>query len=65
MTTSQAPSESPTTATVADDSTATETTAAAVDGPPAADFEMELSDGSTFALADAEKPVYMVFWAEW
>ncbi|MDJ0498870.1 MAG: hypothetical protein QNJ89_13635, partial [Acidimicrobiia bacterium] len=36
-----------------------------VDGPPAPAFELALSDGSTFRLSDEEKPVYMVFWAEW
>ncbi len=36
-----------------------------VDGPPAPVFELALSDGSTFRLSDEEKPVYMVFWAEW
>lgn len=35
------------------------------DGPPAPDFELVLSDGSTFQLSGEEKPVYMVFWAEW
>jgi hypothetical protein len=35
------------------------------DGPPAPDFELELADGTVFALADEAKPVYMVFWAEW
>jgi len=45
-----------------------ETTAAttkAPDGPAAPDFELELSDGSTFVLSEAQKPIYMVFWAEW
>lgn len=35
------------------------------DGPPAPDFELVLSDGSTFRLSDEQKPVYIVFWAEW
>lgn len=35
------------------------------DGPPAPDFELALSDGSTFRLSDEENPVYIVFWAEW
>ena len=35
------------------------------DGPPAPEFELTLADGSTFSLADEEKPIYMVFWAEW
>ena len=44
------------------------TTAAAVpsfDGPPAPDFELDLNDGTKFTLAGEEKPVFMVFWAEW
>lgn len=46
----------------------TNTTAGAetvADGPIAPDFQLELADGSTFALSAAEKPVYVVFWAEW
>jgi len=43
---------------------ATTTTAEAA-GPAAPDFDLELADGSTFTLSAAEKPVYMVFWAEW
>ncbi len=46
----------------------TQTAAAATpsfDGPPAPDFELTLSDGSTFTLSDEQKPVYVVFWAEW
>ncbi|MDX2344613.1 MAG: hypothetical protein QNL12_13205, partial [Acidimicrobiia bacterium] len=35
------------------------------DGPPAPDFELALADGSTFALSAEQKPVYVVFWAEW
>lgn len=35
------------------------------DGPPAPNFELALSDGSTFKLSDEQKPVYVVFWAEW
>ncbi|MDX2344610.1 MAG: hypothetical protein QNL12_13190 [Acidimicrobiia bacterium] len=31
------------------------------DGPPAPDFELALSDGSTFALSAEQKPVYIVF----
>jgi len=44
--------------------TATETSVAA-DDSAALDFELLLSDGSTFRLSDEEKPVYLVFWAEW
>jgi hypothetical protein len=39
--------------------------APAFDGPPAPDFELALADGSTFRLSDEQKPVYLVFWAEW
>ena len=35
------------------------------DGPPAPDFELALSDGSNFSLSAEQKPVYVVFWAEW
>jgi hypothetical protein len=35
------------------------------DDSGALDFELALSDGSTFHLSDEEKPVYLVFWAEW
>lgn len=34
-------------------------------GPSAPDFDLALADGTTFSLAAADKPVYMVFWAEW
>jgi cytochrome oxidase Cu insertion factor (SCO1/SenC/PrrC family) len=37
----------------------------AVDEPKPIDFELALADGSTFRLGDEEKPVYLVFWAEW
>ena len=36
-----------------------------VDGPPAPDFALALHDGLGFVLSAEEKPVYMVFWAEW
>ena len=50
--------------------TAAEDPAAAVttnfDGPPAPDFFMTLENRSSgFQLSDEQKPVYMVFWAEW
>jgi hypothetical protein len=35
------------------------------DGPPAPEFELALANGGNFNLADEQKPVYMVFWAEW
>lgn len=37
----------------------------AIDGPAAPDFTLALADGSTFVLSEADKPVYLVFWAEW
>jgi hypothetical protein len=36
-----------------------------VDGPPAPDFMLALDDGSDFVLSAEQKPVYMIFWAEW
>ena len=35
------------------------------DGPPAPDFMVTLGDGSSFSLSGEQKPVYVVFWAEW
>lgn len=35
------------------------------DGPDAPDFTVTLADGSEFNLSAEQKPVYMVFWAEW
>ncbi|MCP4305340.1 MAG: hypothetical protein GY926_26925 [bacterium] len=35
------------------------------DGPPAPDFALTLADGSSFELSAEQKPVYVVFWAEW
>ena len=35
------------------------------EGPDAPDVTFELDDGSTFVLADATRPVMLVFWAEW
>jgi hypothetical protein len=31
----------------------------------APDFTLELGDGGSYTLSDGEKPVYLVFWAEW
>ncbi len=31
----------------------------------APDFTLELGDGGTYTLSEGEKPVYLVFWAEW
>lgn len=33
--------------------------------PVAPDFTLELNDGGSYTLSEAEKPVYLVFWAEW
>jgi hypothetical protein len=37
----------------------------AFDGPPAADFALSLAAGDTFQLSAEDKPIYLVFWAEW
>lgn len=29
------------------------------------DFTLELGDGGTYTLSEGDKPVYLVFWAEW
>ena len=34
-------------------------------GPAAPDFLMELDGGDIYVLSRDQKPVYMVFWAEW
>lgn len=40
-------------------------TATTSDRQKAPDFTLELGDGGTYTLSEGEKPVYMVFWAEW
>jgi hypothetical protein len=35
------------------------------DGPAAPDFTLDLGEGGEFSLSREQKPVYMVFWAEW
>jgi hypothetical protein len=35
------------------------------DRPLAPDFTLALGDGGSFTLSEGEKPVYLVFWAEW
>ncbi|HEU4318959.1 MAG TPA: hypothetical protein VFS66_02620 [Acidimicrobiia bacterium] len=35
------------------------------DRPLAPDFTLELGDGGTYTLSEGDKPVYLVFWAEW
>ena len=72
-TTTAAPST--TAADVAADTTttmATTTTTAAPaptrvrpDGEDAPDFTLTLGQGGSFTLSDEQKPLYMVFWAEW
>ena len=41
------------------------TTASPVDGPAAPDFTLALGDGGEFTLSAEQKPVYLIFWAEW
>jgi hypothetical protein len=62
--------EAPVTTAGIDPTTTTATTATAapavvVDGPPAPDFALALDDGRGFILSEEQRPVYMVFWAEW
>lgn len=52
-------------ATTPDPTTTTAAPAIIVDGPPAPDFTLALETGGEFTLSAEEKPVYMVFWAEW
>ncbi|MEN8234762.1 MAG: hypothetical protein ABFR89_07540 [Actinomycetota bacterium] len=37
----------------------------AIDGDPAPDFTLALDGGGEFTLSGEQKPVYMIFWAEW
>ncbi len=46
-------------------STSTQPAAPAPDGPSAPDFSLALADGGTFVLSQEQKPVYLIFWAEW
>lgn len=41
------------------------TTVPTVEGPTAPDFTLALGDGGEFTLSAEQKPVYLVFWAEW
>lgn len=44
---------------------ASETTETTSGRPVAPDFTLALGDGGEFTLSEGEKPVYLVFWAEW
>jgi len=57
--------ETTTTTAPAEDEVVAESEAPSFDGPPAPDFELALDDGSTFLLSGEQKPVYLIFWAEW
>lgn len=35
------------------------------EGPDAPDFTLALGEGGEFTLSAEQKPVYLVFWAEW
>ena len=35
------------------------------DRPVAPDFTLELGEGGVYTLSQGERPVYLVFWAEW
>jgi len=35
------------------------------EGPLAIDFTMALASGESFTLSSEQKPLYMIFWAEW
>jgi hypothetical protein len=52
-------SQSPATST---SQPATSTTTGGVTAP---DFTLQLGDGGSYTLSQGEKPVYLVFWAEW
>ena len=51
------------------DSSAAETTSTTTrvrpDGRDAPDVVLALGQGGEFSLSDEDRPVYMVFWAEW
>lgn len=40
-------------------------TATTSDRQQAPDFTLELGEGGQYTLSEGEKPVYLVFWAEW
>lgn len=39
--------------------------AAPTEAASAPDFVLALVDGGLFRLSDEQRPVYMIFWAEW
>jgi len=64
------PGDTPGATEAPDGATTTTTVASAppkvVDGPPAPNFTLALADNrGDFVLSDEQKPVFMVFWAEW
>ena len=62
------PDISITTETTGETPTTTDTpdaTSPASDRMVAPDFTLALGTGGTFTLSESEKPVYLVFWAEW
>lgn len=56
------PTEAPDDPTTTSQPEATGTTS---DRPLAPDFTLQLGDGGTYILSEGERPVYLVFWAEW
>ena len=71
-TTNQAPattsgaSDSTTGSSAAPTTTATDEGPSTTSGRPIApDFTLELGNGGSYTLSEGEKPVYLVFWAEW
>lgn len=48
------------------DSTGAQRTVTTISGrDPAPDFTLQLGEGGSYSLSEGEKPVYLVFWAEW
>lgn len=65
--TTEAGAQTPPEATTAPDATTVPSATATTDSgrPVAPDFTLELDDGSSYTLSEGQKPVYLVFWAEW
>lgn len=64
--TTEAPTASATEATeTGEPAEAAVNASSGVDGPAAPDFTLALGDGSSFTLSATDRPVYLVFWAEW